>query len=152
MEISAAGQDRLFPFHLLTLSLESSRFLRTLRESESLMIHYTCDRCKRTIDPEMEARYVVEIDVRMAGVSEPTEEEVEDLDQLAELHDQLQRELNADLGLVLENQLDESQEAACDRVVDEGPEQYDLCEQCHEVFVSNPLGREVAVGLGFSNN
>ena len=116
------------------------------------MIHYTCDRCKRTIDPETEARYVVEIDVRLASIAEPQEDEVEDLDQLAELHDQLQRELDTELGMDLDSKLNEIDEALCGSDVDEGPEQYDLCEQCHEMFMGNPLGRETAVGYGFSNN
>jgi hypothetical protein len=116
------------------------------------MIHYTCDRCKRTIDPETEARYVVEIDVRMACVIEPEDDAAEDLDQLAELHDQLQRELNAELGLAVEDQLDVIDGALCGRDLDQGPDQYDLCEQCHEAFSTNPLGREPVVGYGFSNN
>lgn len=116
------------------------------------MIHYTCDRCKRAIDPETEVRYVVEIDVRMAGVAMPSDEPMEDLDQLAELHDQLQRELNAELGGPLQAQLDEIEDVVCGSDIDDGPEQFDLCEQCHEAFVSNPLGRETTVGYGFSNN
>lgn len=116
------------------------------------MIHYTCDRCKRTIDPETEARYVVEIDVQMACSADPKGEEVEDLDQLAELHDQLQRELHAELGMAMDSQVDEIDEALCDNDAEAGPDQYDLCEQCHETFASNPLGRETAVGYGFSNN
>ena len=115
------------------------------------MIHYTCDRCKRSIDPETETRYVVEIDVRMVSVTEPKDDPVEDLDQLAELHDQLQRELNAELGVPLPATLDEIDEVICGEI-EEGPEQYDLCEQCHEAFANNPLGREATVGLGFSNN
>ncbi|QDV41856.1 hypothetical protein Enr13x_16990 [Stieleria neptunia] len=116
------------------------------------MIHYTCDRCKRTIDPETEPRFVVEIDVRMANVIEPNSDQGDDLDQLAELHDQLQRELNAELGMCLHDTLDEIDDVVCGRDIDEGPEQYDLCEQCYEAFASNPLGRETTVGYGFSNN
>lgn len=116
------------------------------------MIHYTCDRCKRAINPETETRYVVEIDVRMVSRAEPREDQIEDLDQLAELHDQLQRELNAELGMALDGQLDELDEVVCCGELEDGPEQYDLCQQCHEVFINNPLGREAAVGYGFSNN
>lgn len=110
------------------------------------MIHYTCDRCKRTIDPETEPRYVVEIDVRLASEEEPTEDAFEDVDQLAELHDQLQRELNAELGVACESCEDDRCEGY------DGPEQYDLCEMCYEMFVNNPLGRESTVSFGFSNN
>ena len=112
------------------------------------MIHYTCDRCKRTIDPETEPRYVVEIDVRLAGPVEQLGEDAEDLDPLAELHDQLQRESSAD-----PDRPEDAEQLIprCDDV-ESGPEQYDLCPQCHDAFVNNPLGREIAVGLGFSNN
>ena len=119
------------------------------------MIHYTCDRCKRAIDPETETRYVVEIDVRMVSVNPAKEEQVEGLDQLAELHEQLQRELKSEsigVGMSLENTLDELDDAVYCRDLDEGADQYDLCQQCHEAFVNNPLGREAAVGYGFSNN
>ncbi len=114
------------------------------------MIHYTCDRCKRAIDPEAEARYVVEIDVRLANVVVPSEEEFEDIDQLSELHDQLQRELNAELGRPPGGDPEDRGCEDCDGY--DGPEHYDLCQQCYEVFVSNPLGRESTVGFGFSNN
>ena len=110
------------------------------------MIHYTCDRCKRSIDPETESRYVVEIEIRLAGDGEHLGHDAEDLDQLSELHDQLQRESSGDVigGCEIET-------SACfDN--EPGPSQFDLCSQCHEAFVTNPLGREIAVGLGFSNN
>ncbi|MCO8124964.1 hypothetical protein NHH03_24725 [Stieleria sp. TO1_6] len=116
------------------------------------MIHYTCDRCKRTIDPETEARFVVEIDVRLANTVEPKDEDIEDRDQLAELNDQLQRELNAELGVHGDPGLALEIDQGIGSESDEGHEQYDLCEQCHEAFAVNPLGREIAVGYGFSNN
>jgi len=118
------------------------------------MIHYTCDRCKRAIDPETEARYIVEIDVRLASTVQPRHHEADDLDQLAELHEQLERENKAEIGSVLEDVVDA--EAATESLfledVEDGPEQYDLCHQCHQAFTSNPLGREITVGYGFSNN
>jgi hypothetical protein len=116
------------------------------------MIHYTCDRCKRTINPETEARYVVEIDVRLAGDCDVDEIECEDVDHLAELHHQLQRELNDELSLTLDQPLEEHGAACRGQDFEEGPEQYDLCEHCYAIFATNPLGRETAVGFGFSNN
>ncbi|MEM6365919.1 MAG: hypothetical protein AAF745_15935 [Planctomycetota bacterium] len=110
------------------------------------MIHYTCDRCKCVIDPETQPRYTVEIDVRLAIPAEPIAEDTEDLDPLAQLHDQLQRELSGE---------------ACDDIVDlteddiepgDGCETYDLCQHCRDAFLANPLGREAVVGYGFSNN
>jgi hypothetical protein len=123
-----------------------------LRELESPMIHYTCDRCKRTIDPETEPRYIVEIDVRMVNAVEPIDEENDEIDQLAELHDQLQREVNAELGIGLNDSHEPSPEMTVLGDCEEGPEQFDLCQHCHELFTNNPLGKEIAVGFGFSNN
>ncbi|OYP37065.1 hypothetical protein [Rhodopirellula sp. MGV] len=113
------------------------------------MIHYTCDRCKRTIDPETELRYVVEIDIRAACCQDPSqsfhqESDEDEVDHLAELHDQLQRELNPDF--------DAPHSCADDEEFVDTTERFDLCPQCHEIFASNPLGRDVPVGLGFSNN
>ncbi|MEO1524056.1 MAG: hypothetical protein AAFX06_01405 [Planctomycetota bacterium] len=112
------------------------------------MIHYTCDRCKRTIDPETESRYVIEIDVRLAGDAPVSGEDTEDLDQLSELHDQLQRESTSDSTA----SVCEIESSSWFDSEHQGPEQFDLCAQCYEVFTSNPLGREIAVGFGFSNN
>ncbi len=121
------------------------------------MIHYTCDRCKRSIDPETEARYVVEIDVRLAGELEPVSETAEDVDHLAELHDQLQRETGrpgSDVDVAdASSMMDQvSIPAVIYEDCDDGPDQFDLCADCHEIFSNNPLGRELSLGLGFSNN
>ncbi|MEL6107089.1 MAG: hypothetical protein AAFU85_13685 [Planctomycetota bacterium] len=115
------------------------------------MIHYTCDRCKHAIDPETESRYVVEIDIRLAGEGDHFGEGTEDLDQLSELHDQLQRESSGELATGLAEKSCEIEAVGCFEG-ENGSEQFDLCAQCYEAFVSNPLGREIAVGLGFSNN
>ena len=40
------------------------------------MIHYTCDRCKRTINPENELRYVVRLEVYAS--LDPIEDELHD--------------------------------------------------------------------------
>lgn len=113
------------------------------------MIHYTCDRCKRTIDPATEARYIVEIDVRLAGAIETVANEDDDVDQLSELNEQLERELSADIEPLLDS---EPIAATIRDDFEEGPEQYDLCEHCYESFSVNPLGKETTVGFGFSNN
>ncbi|MEM6474443.1 MAG: hypothetical protein AAF802_33230 [Planctomycetota bacterium] len=114
------------------------------------MIHYTCDRCKRKIDPTTEIRYVVEIDVRIAGGVEPLHEEDDEVDQLSELNEQLERELTGDIEL-----LEASSKPAAAQVrdeVDEGTVQYDLCERCYEAFAANPLGKELSLDFNFSNN
>ncbi|MCD0460649.1 hypothetical protein [Roseiconus lacunae] len=119
------------------------------------MIHYTCDRCKRAIDPETELRYVVEIEIHAASCDDShghirNEGGEDEVDHLAELHDQLQREVNPDI----EPQCfaDDDFGDLDDAESTDHCQQYDLCEQCHDAFLNNPLGREATVGLGFSNN
>jgi hypothetical protein len=101
------------------------------------MIHYTCDRCKRTMNPNSEVRYQVKIDVQAIG--EPDDlSPSEDVDSLSELH-QLLDGLQGD------------EDLSCD----DAPSfltQYDLCPRCYRQFSRNPLGRELAIAIGFSNN
>ena len=100
------------------------------------MIHYTCDRCKRTINPKNQVRYVVTIDVQTA--SEVPNDFDDDIDQLAELHMELEN-MHEPI------ELDENAEPI-------EREQYDLCEDCHRQFLKNPLGRDPMLAIGFSNN
>ena len=103
------------------------------------MIHYSCDRCGRPIDPQDELRYVVRIEVE--AVMEPIDGEVvedEDRDHLMELHEILER--GAD---------------AADPLIGDGVYQrqrFDLCTECHRKFVRNPIGKDSAKQLDFSNN
>ena len=53
------------------------------------MIHYTCDRCKRQIDPNQQTRYVVQIDIQ-SSTDEPCSSVEDDIDQLAVLHQSLE--------------------------------------------------------------
>ena len=101
------------------------------------MIHYTCDRCKRTINTANQMRYVVQIDVQMAP-EEPNSEFDEDIDQLSELHQ------------ILEGMGDEELESVTPETSHRG--QYDLCPTCHQQFIKKPLGRDAVLPLGFSNN
>lgn len=100
------------------------------------MIHYTCDRCKRSIDPKSEIRYVVTIDIQTSDAI--AEEYDDDIDQLAELHMELEN-LHDPI------ELDETGES-------NEREQYDLCSDCHRQFSKNPLGRDPLLTFGFSNN
>lgn len=99
------------------------------------MIHFTCDCCKRAIDLEHEVRYVVRMEV-FAAVDIPTDAVDDDRDYLQEIEDMLTRD---DLEAEIE-----------DTVYQQA--RYDLCAECRERFVSNPLGRIASVELGFSNN
>jgi len=101
------------------------------------MIHYTCDRCKKTINQSSELRYQVSIGVQAHG--EPDSGlPCEDVDALSELHQ------------VLDGLHDDDKESA--EQVPCFSTQYDLCPRCYRLFSRNPLGRELAIAIGFSNN
>ncbi len=101
------------------------------------MIHYTCDRCKRTINQKSELRYQIKMEVQ--GIGEPDDSlPNDDIDSLSELHQLLEGLQEDD-----EPQLVEALAFTT---------QYDLCPRCYRQFSRNPLGRELAIAIGFSNN
>ena len=101
------------------------------------MIHFTCDRCKREIDPETELRYVVRLEVQ--AMLEPSEMELEDdRDHLVEVQE------------ILERLDDECNDAIGDDIYQR--RRYDLCPSCYRKYMKNPLGREFAGHLNFSKN
>lgn len=102
------------------------------------MIRYSCDRCKRAINPDDELRYVVRVEVE--AVMDPIHEgePADDRDHLMEIDEIL-----------------ESADAVeCDSISEEvyQKKRYDLCPQCYRKFSQNPLGREKRATLGFSQN
>jgi hypothetical protein len=101
------------------------------------MMHFTCDRCQRVIDPQRELRYVVRMEVE--AVMDPIHEHEpqDDRDHLLEIDEILER----------------AEAAECDAVSDEvyHRRRYDLCPQCYRKFVANPLGRDRKTSLGFSH-
>ena len=101
------------------------------------MIHYTCDRCRRQINPAEQTRYVVQIEIQSAAET-PSSEIDEEVDQLAELHE------------ILEGMIDEEMETGCPATSHRG--RYDLCSDCHRQFLQNPLGRDAMLAIGFSDN
>lgn len=102
------------------------------------MIHYTCDLCRRDLDPDTELRYVVKMEVYAAFDPSATDEEDDDRDHLQEIQDILERLEDSD----------------ADRVGEDVYQQlrFDLCPDCRKRFVKNPLGREAAKAFGFSAN
>jgi hypothetical protein len=102
------------------------------------MIHHTCDRCKRVIDPEQELRYVVRMEIE--AVMDPIHEDEpqDDRDHLMEIDEILER----------------VEAEASDSIGEEiyHKRRYDLCPQCFRKFSANPLGREKKATLGFSHN
>ena len=102
------------------------------------MIHYSCDRCKRVLDPEEDLRYVVKIEVQ--AVMEPLEfDEVEDdRDHLVEIQE------------ILERLEDGESDAIGDDVYQK--RRFDLCAECFRHYIQNPIGREATAHFGFSQN
>ena len=103
------------------------------------MIHYTCDRCSRQIDTEVEVRYTVNVEAK--AVFEPASlahAADDDSDHLLELHEILER-------------IDEEEDVA-------GPEadtthhKFDLCSDCYKVYSRNPIARDVPLTIEFSEN
>src|SRR5258708_37254646 len=102
------------------------------------MIHFSCDRCKRVIDSELEMRYVVRMEIE--AVMDPIHEEEpqDDRDHLLEIDEILER-VDA---------------AECDAIGDDiyQKRRYDLCPQGYRKVTANALAREKKVTLGFSHN
>jgi len=103
------------------------------------MIHHTCDRCQRVIDPEQELRYVVRMEIEVALDPIHDDEPQDDRDHLLEIDEILER-------------VDVSADAEIAEDVYQ-KRRYDLCPQCYRKFVASPLGRDKQVAsLGFSHN
>jgi len=102
------------------------------------MIHYSCDRCKRVLDPQNDLRYAVRVEVQ--AVMDPLNdyESDDDRDHLMEIEE------------ILERVDDEQCESIGQDVYQK--RRFDLCPECCRKFVQNPLGREVKPSLGFSQN
>jgi hypothetical protein len=100
------------------------------------MIHYSCDSCKRPLDPEDDLRYVVKLEVYAAF--DPVQHEDDDCDQLQDLSDILER-----VG-----------DATSPEIGDDVYQQmrFDLCPECRKKFLKNPLGRMTTEQFDFSKN
>ena len=102
------------------------------------MIRYSCDLCKRKLDPKNDLRYVVKIEVYAAFDPAAVDNDDEDRDHLEEIQDILER----------------MEDMPGDEIGDEVYQQlrFDLCPECRKKFIENPLGRETAKAFGFSAN
>ena len=100
------------------------------------MIRFTCDLCKRDIDPEANLRYVVKMEIFAAF--DPMALDEDDRDHLQELQDILER----------------AEDLESDQIGDDVYQQlrFDLCPECRKKFLRNPLGRETTKILNFSEN
>lgn len=99
------------------------------------MIHYSCDRCKRMINPKQQIRYEVKLAVQPAIDPVECDEPDDERDHLMELDDLLEL-------------------TDFDDYVDESARQsrYDLCPRCYQKFIKDPLGADLPVPLSFSQN
>ncbi len=102
------------------------------------MIRYTCDLCKRELDPEDDLRYVVRIEIAAAFDPMVSDDDEDDRDHLEEIQDILER----------------LEDAESERIGDEVYQQmrFDLCPECRKRFVRRPLGRKNSTIFGFSEN
>lgn len=138
------------------------------------MIHYTCDRCQRSIDLDEGSRYVVRIDVEVIANTCDDGSDEEAIDYLAELNELLAHEsANLNSSFDASEPLDDLHDALCrgddldlldcaisgaadDENFDSGdltlPPSFDLCPSCYAEYAKNPLSRERALKLHFSNN
>ena len=102
------------------------------------MIRYSCDLCRRELDPQDDLRYVVKIEVYAAFDPAATDGEEDDRDHLEEIQDILER----------------MEDSTSDQIGDDVYQQlrFDLCPECRKKFVKNPLGRKTVKAFGFSSN
>jgi hypothetical protein len=111
---------------------------------EKMMLHYSCDVCKRPIDTQADVRHVVKIEV-FAAVEDEGEacqaccgDRSDEADHLEEMQELLER-------------LDDHD---CAGLLDEGTVsmRFDLCDACRQRFLRNPLGTKSAKHFNFSQN
>jgi hypothetical protein len=101
------------------------------------MIHYSCDRCGRPINPRIHVRYVVRIEVE------------------ADIHPLEDQELDDDRDYL--NEIDsllteQAGETPADLASDRPRRSFDLCEECCRKFMQNPLGCDAPSAVGFGSN
>jgi hypothetical protein len=101
------------------------------------MIHFTCDGCHRSLEPDRDARYVVRVEVYTALDAAAADSD-DDRDHLEELQE------------IIERLDDEALEHIAEETYQEV--RYDLCSECRRKFLRNPLGRGLAPQLNFSQN
>jgi len=101
------------------------------------MIHYSCDICKCELDPKQDVSYVVRMEVYPAP--SPTNGAIDnDRDHLEDIQEVLERfeEFEAD-GVLPENDAYQTR-------------RFDLCTQCCQRFLQEPLGRRTKAQFDFS--
>jgi hypothetical protein len=103
------------------------------------MLHVTCDHCQREIVAGIHDRYVVKMEVYAANdPTELTDAEFDEahLDAVSRALSEAESELDGP-GVYVPAYKDM---------------RYDLCADCHQKFLSNPLGKDASRKLDFSEN
>ena len=103
------------------------------------MIHFSCDVCKRILDTEHDLRYVVRMEVYAALNDGPSAIDT-DRDHLEEIHEILE-------GV---DELDAAESPLGEEVYQQL--RYDMCSDCRQKFLRDPLGRRLTAQLDFSKN
>ena len=100
------------------------------------MIHYTCDLCKRELDPKDDLRYVVKIEIAAAFDPVAGDDEDDDRDHLEEIQDLLEHMEDAQGSHIGEDVYQELR--------------FDLCPECRKRYLKTPLGSSVSKVLDYS--
>jgi hypothetical protein len=104
------------------------------------MLHFTCDLCGKELDPSVDPRFVLKMDVFAAGdPAELTEADLDD-DPIESLSEALRQ--------AEEEGADPGEELAPARK----GFRFDLCSECHRKFLRDPLAREAEKKFHFSEN
>ena len=109
-----------------------------LATESGFMIRYSCDLCKRELDPQEDLRYVVKIEVYAAFDPTAMDGEEDDRDHLEEIQDILERLEDSNTDQISEDVYQQLR--------------FDLCPECRKKFAKNPLAREVVKAFDFSSN
>ena len=102
------------------------------------MMHFTCDQCCKELSDD-EPRYEIRIEVRAGhDPTKLTDDDLDDVDHIDMVSDMLCN-------------LEEGEESPHLPPV-RSAFRYDLCGDCHERFLLDPLGKELGQKLSFSKN
>jgi hypothetical protein len=102
------------------------------------MMHFTCDQCGKEMRAEGDPRFEVKIECRAVhDVTELTDDDLDE-DHIESMSELLKELEEGDESLFLPPPRQEFR--------------YDLCPDCHDRFLRDPLGKENGHKLHFSQN
>jgi hypothetical protein len=108
-------------------------------EEPTAMLHFSCDICGKDLDPEGSARYVVKMEAFAATDPAQLTDDDLDTDHVEEMAQLL-------------NEIEDGETTAPEVLPTTKKLRFDLCPMCYRKFVNDPLGREAAARLNFSEN